>query len=1075
MGCFSGKWSRILVLLVAFGHASTVWAQDVLSDSERKAVFSEAVERAKEFESVDEFIQAFHGEELRWARIAMSSQFLGRLERSEIQLSLEEAENLSMFLVERFDSGDVSSSGREFMAKNPHPIVADPVFEMIDNWEGEGLHPGARILAALRDSRVLPSLEQALRSGNTHEISEAVGLMEQLGDALALPTLRGLLESDDLHNRLANAAEEQLRQRLAGVDREGANRQAAAELGKLKPKISRAIRNIQLLNEHGILCPFDLEEDFLDAVVENGFACHPRQENEIFEFVTEEYPFISSDLIFHTFMIMQRAALDELERFAVRRELWFYSNGMMAASLAQSRKTEVEELAESAMHNAAFFAVAIRLLDAEADIGALPEKYRDAVEAETLRIELATHVAPSSILGYPEDYTEYRPRGRQELPEQAGTFRAISWMGRACWPADSVSETRRALLLLLAQESSPHLEDSWRKLDQILTFVAGEREDPSFPEYSEIMNVVVADSGVDGPLALVRSSDTMESFMIQVAALPRPEINTHFIDTPGREIWQERFHGFRILGQRSTRDGRLLQSLIDEGHWPPSGVDVIAGLLGSRRAVELSSMVEAVDSPVWDRQPTNLVEAALWCLEPLFQSDASAVEVFQGVAWEEKQINMAMGGWVEARHAAAPYLKSAHTYSGCSGMVDDFHGYVEPYPLFYRRLAELTGYLNHMLIETGVFDAVRAEVDSINTALDEKYGSSDKHTRTGRNNRNRPKGEPSSVLYESELNAERLSSGQLTEFIEILHDLSNLAEKELKGEDQTINDGLFLKGLGTRLRNLSFNYSSMHVAEEPMSRIIDVATDYALGQSLKVGVGRPLGLYVAIPRDGRLFICRGGLYSYYEFLRPIVGRLDDATWSVATDRLRAAGHLPFLLASKTYCLDDSAFSEVLSELELQHEAKSPQMSGKRPWRFGNRWVGPWTILLADVEGHHIDRLLDLADNRSIHGNASIFALDRLVDFKDQARVREYFRSQVEQYLGQGERFKVNRDVYGRIYFAITALGGSELSEDRELLAALREVLTRPHEYKHIRERDEALVRMIDYEQLASHPDPRQLH
>ncbi len=1071
MGRRLGKWSCMLFWLVAIGHGTAAWAQDGLSDSERNAIYSEAVERAKGFESVDEFIQAYRGEELRWARIAMSSHFLRSVERSEFPLSSEAAEKLSLFLVERFDSNDIGYSAREFLAKNPHPVIADPLFEVLSTWEGDGLHGGARILAILHDSRVLPFLEKALQAPEARHINEAVELMEQLGDARALPLLHGLLESEELQDRLSDA----YHQRRPDLDREWANRQAVSELRKLERKISKAIRNIRLLDVHGILCPFDLEDEFLQAVVENGFVCHPRQENEIFEFVTEEYPFISSDLIFHTFMILQRAALDELERFTLRQELEDYCGGMMAASLAQAASSDGDDRVAAACRNAAFFAVAMRLLEAEADIGALPLHWQDEVVAEVLRIEAASGVVSSPILGYQEDYTEYRPRGRQEVSEQAETFRAISWTGRALWPAESVSETRRALLLLLAQESDPRLVDSWRKLDHILTFVAGEREDPSFPEYRQIADVAAGDAGFDDLADLVHASSALEVFMGRLAALPRPQINTHYVDIPGREYWQERFQGFRVLGQRSTRDSRLLQNLMEEGHWLPSGVDIVAGLLGSRRAVELSARVEPIDLPSWDHQPTNLVEAALWCMEPLFRPDVQSVEVFQGEAWEEKQINTAMGGWVEARHAAAPYLKSAHMYSGCSGMIDDIHGYVEPYPEFYRRLAALTATLNNEWVHLGIFDAIKTEVDSLNAKLDEEYGSASGPSYDSRRSRKRPKGEDWRVLYEKQLKADRLAPAHMEEFIEILEKLADLADRELRGEAQTINDGLFLKSLGKRLRNLSFNYSSMHVAEEPMSRIIDVATDYQSGQCLEIGVGRPLGIYVAIPREDKLFICRGGVYSYYEFLRPIAARLDDATWAVATDRLRAAGQMPFLLASETISHDSSTFVEILSEMEEQFESKSPQMSGKRPWRLWGRWEGPWTILLADVEDYHVDSLLDLADNRNIHGNASIFALDRLVDLCDEARVREYFRSLVEQCLGEMEHGRIGRDLYGRIYYAIVALGGSRISGDRELLAALREALTRPLEFEHMREKNEALVRLVDYQLVVPHNDPRQLH
>src|SRR5262249_49313844 len=78
----------------------------------------------------------------------------------------------------------------------------------------------------------------------------------------------------------------------------------------------------------------------------------------------------------------------------------------------------------------------------------------------------------------------------------------------------------------------------------------------------------------------------------------------------------------------------------------------------------------------------------------------------------------------------------------------------------------------------------------------------------------------------------------------ILRRLAALSEKELRGEDQTIDDGVFLKTLRFQLKSLAFNVSNSEDAQEPMAVITDPATEYRSMTCLEVGTGRPRAIYV---------------------------------------------------------------------------------------------------------------------------------------------------------------------------------------------------------------------------------------
>jgi hypothetical protein len=59
-----------------------------------------------------------------------------------------------------------------------------------------------------------------------------------------------------------------------------------------------------------------LQRDGFAVVQESLYG--GRTPNEMYESYPSEYPFVSADLAFHTFMILVRAALDELEQLVLR-------------------------------------------------------------------------------------------------------------------------------------------------------------------------------------------------------------------------------------------------------------------------------------------------------------------------------------------------------------------------------------------------------------------------------------------------------------------------------------------------------------------------------------------------------------------------------------------------------------------------------------------------------------------------------------------------------------------------------------------------------------------------------------
>ncbi len=66
--------------------------------------------------------------------------------------------------------------------------------------------------------------------------------------------------------------------------------------------------------------------------------------------------------------------------------------------------------------------------------------------------------------------------------------------------------------------------------------------------------------------------------------------------------------------------------------------------------------------------------------------------------------------------------------------------------------------------------------------------------------------------------------------------------------------------------------------DERIDLIADVHTDLNTKQVLEEGVGSPFNIYVIIEDERGRRVCRGAVFSYYEFKHPMGDRLTDEKW-----------------------------------------------------------------------------------------------------------------------------------------------------------------------------------------------------
>ena len=771
------------------------------------------------------------------SRTTLVYEVTDALEQGRIRITTAaEADTLARFLARLLEDPYelVRWRAAEFLARHAHPVAADALVKAARNHDRKASlsrDSSLDALVALRDKRALPELLRDIAQPRPSGV--AFRRLAEFGDPSAVAKLHAVATDTACGQMTRDAAR-------------------ASE------------RDLLLLLDQNLVNSFSISDSSLAAIRKRGFTILSSTKNEMFQLYGAEYPFVTTDVMWHTFMITLRASLDELERMVLRQTLLDFSTHMLQGSLAQAKRAP--DLYRLAQRNAAVFTVAATLFADSLDSPPrLPDDLHRMAQAEIDLVRKHDRITTSPLFGYPEDFTKYATRGRC-AKDLEGYGQGMMYLGRMSWHPQVPDQTRQALLLLDLLQRDTQARRLWSRADSLLTLMFGPRDDISIPEYERIATSIAKRRGLARGNYLAGVADP--SFVAAFSESLRKchsRIRTATPVRPTGRAGRDEGVGLRLFGQRYTRPIHVLQTLMDDSVWPVSGVQVSRTLLHADVGTgKTSPTMRAVPSDPPDPY-VSLAEGWIHVTRPLFHPIPTQPSFMRTQAWEQKQINTSLGAWAELQFATSLYTKDANTYLGSSPTLGRFHGYVEPVPDFYGRLADLASRLTTTLERQGVFQAIEHD----RNATLQAFGSP-------------RRGEEPSVTLKRMDAAIRIKRSDLDELCSLLRRLRGLARQELLRQPQSIDDGYFLKGLHRRLMYLSFNRSGTNTAPNPMSLITDVATEYRSGQCLQVAVGKPLVIYAAIPFEGRKVICRGAVYSYFEFLNPVDHRLDMEAWKSAS-------------------------------------------------------------------------------------------------------------------------------------------------------------------------------------------------
>jgi len=656
-------------------------------------------------------------------------------------------------------------------------------------------------------------------------------------------------------------------------------------------------------NENGKLSIEELTDNYQFSekakklLVENGFVVTPGYKNEMYDIYTEckkkgEPIFVTTDAILHTSHIFFDYLLRILEIESLYDTAVELTDKMLDLSTQQYNEAKDPEVKEAARLNIGFFAVAKKQFDPEYEVSFnlenIVKKEIENIKAhQGFRFrELLTYVKEHSLMKTPyayEDYSQYVPRGHYTRNEKFKRyFNALMWYGRVDFklkpgkkePAITHGKkmTLQALLMtdvLLRDEKAYRL---WRKLYEPIVYFVGKTDDLYADDYIKLIKEIFPS---EGTVDKYNDRERLNSFIEEAMKLRPPKILSGAAVSGNGDI-STSTKGFRFMGQRFIPDSYMFQQLVfgvkrmtyKGGRRPftmeiipyvgpvrafPRGLDILA-ILGSKRALEIlekegdteyEDYYEQLDKlkkefalkkeKEWKQ---NLYWRWLYSLLPLLEENENKEgipEFMQNTAWVDKEIQTTLASWAELRHDTILYAKQSYTAIPKSIAIPPkfTYGYVEPYPEVYGRIKEMM----HDI----------------------------------RNNLNALEITPEGV------------SEKISAFEDLLAKLKIISEKELAQKPLTKEEYELIWNIGATLSSLkSFPEEIMEKigssTDEKIDLVADVHTDPNTKQVLEEGVGSPFNIWVIIKDSKGKRLCRGAVFSYYEFKQPMSNRLTDEKW-----------------------------------------------------------------------------------------------------------------------------------------------------------------------------------------------------
>ena len=635
------------------------------------------------------------------------------------------------------------------------------------------------------------------------------------------------------------------------------------ELRKQNFEVPEGLRvNMQNLTNPTQLKEFD--QALSQQLGEEGFAIVPARHAQLFQVYEEndyrEFPnFVTTDLYLQLYHLYIDCMLRELEMYQFFHTIVSYNDDMVEAMKKLYQKTESGTALERATaHNLRFFTIAdvlfrgMKSYDANTD-QLIAEEVDKAIKATD---DFSNFMADYKNVMF--GYSLFRPRGhytRNYVLEEY--FRGMMWLQSVPFGMDNDDEVNAAVIIAYTMMNNPEIQQKYDKINKIITYMMGQ------PDNLSIIPVIDELKKINRP---------MEDLLNDKQAMSKLKKDLEEIGNKATRIrpkYERTSHNkINVMPQRYQPDAEVLQEMVDYDNKPtlratPKGLDFMAamGVSAAEQILKeeqtpwkdydkhLKAMKKRMGEINWDEtictQWMNTLKVLnVWGSD---KSNQKQLPYFMlNPEWSKKDLNAALASWAELKHDAILYAKQPMgAECGGGGPPEPIvKGYVEPNVGFWKKAIELLDNTEKLLKEQDM--------------LTEKIKDATQRIR------------------------------------EEAQFLLNISEKELAGKELSEEEYGQIECIGATFENISLDlvrekdqylmgWSDVQGADKKVALVADVYTANADNNPDKSilfeAVGEADEIYVVVEIGGYLYLTRGSVLSYREFIQPIdQPRLTDEEW-----------------------------------------------------------------------------------------------------------------------------------------------------------------------------------------------------
>ncbi|WP_437911832.1 DUF3160 domain-containing protein [Sorangium sp. So ce302] len=466
-----------------------------------------------------------------------------------------------------------------------------------------------------------------------------------------------------------------------------------------------------------------LDEDELAKLSANGFVISSKKSFPTFVYGYEsiyslDLPlYVSADSILFAVHRSYDAILKAVELASLAPELGTMLK-QMRARLASGAGAELG--AEARADADLFTAVALALLDG-APVAPVAGASAAAIDELVAGAEAHQGMGEVRLFGTDRlmDFSQFEPRGHylDELhPELERYFRSMMWLGRVDFrfletQQDGTQRFQRRHLegaYVLRALADAETVARYKRIDDAIQAFVGESDFMTLPELDDLL----ADLGLSDAAGLAGVPDARIAEVIVKEGHGTQRISSHIMINGLGKGTMPLSSSFALLGQRYVVDSHVFSNVVFDRvqggavkRMMPNPLDVGFAALGNDQAGQLLApelgrfdyapdlhmMRVLVDAHPGDFWGKNLYNRWLGALREL--SPARAIGDGEGLpgvakteAWSRRLLSTQLASWAELRHDTLLYAKQSYTGGDTCEFPD---AYVDPYPAFYTRIAEL--------------------------------------------------------------------------------------------------------------------------------------------------------------------------------------------------------------------------------------------------------------------------------------------------------------------------------------------------------------------------------------------------